>query len=144
MAQIYSSIGAFVYAARLRLQDIISPFRYPDSAVVAAFNNAISDAQRIRPDIFLDLKYQRPLTKGDISDGFPNSYYGISDLVYQADGVTVNPLQGTVVPIPSKITEAMVWYMAGQLQLYDVNDTQDQRAQAFFTKFQQELLSVAA
>jgi hypothetical protein len=143
MAQIYSPIGAFVYATRLRLQDVISPFRYPDSTVVAAFNNAISDAQRLRPDIFLDLKYQRPLTKGDISDGFPSSYYNLSDLIYQPDGVTVDPTKGTIVPIPSKITEAVVWYMAGQLQLYDVNDTSDQRAQAFFTKFSQELLSVA-
>jgi hypothetical protein len=144
MAQVYSPLGSYVYATRLRLQDLVSPFRYTDQEVIAAFNNAISDAQRIRPDIFLDLKYQSPLRKGDIGDGFPTAYYTTNDIAYQTDGVTVDPTKGSLIPLPSKYTEPVVWYMAGQLQLYDVSDTQDQRAQAFFTKFQQELLGLGA
>jgi hypothetical protein len=143
MAQLYATVGAYVYATRTRLQDLIYPYRYTDNQVVAALNNAVSDTQRIRPDILLDLKYQHPLTKGDIGDGFPATYYSLNDIVYLADGVTVNPVAGTYVPIPSKYNDSMIWCMAGHLQLYDVNDTQDQRANAFLQKFQQQLLSVS-
>jgi hypothetical protein len=145
MAQIYSTVGAYLYATRVRLQDLVFPYRYSDPQVIASFNSAISDAQRMRPDMFLDLKYQQPLIKGDIGDGFPDAYYTLNDLVYvdPPDNTTVNPLLGTYTPIPSKYNDAIVWYMSGHLQLYDVNDTQDQRAQAFLTKFQQQLLSVA-
>lgn len=146
MPQLYSTVGAYVYSTRIRLQDLIFPFRYSDNVVIGALNSALFDAQRIRPDMFLDLKYQRPLVKGDIGDGFPSQFYTTKDVVYQPspNNNMVDPTQGTYVPVPSKFSEPMVWYMAGQLQLFDVNDTTDQRAQAFFTKFQQELLSVAA
>lgn len=146
MPQLYSTVGAYVYSTRVRLQDLIYPFRYSDNAVIAALNSALFDVQRIRPDIFLDLKYQRPLIKGDIGDGSPSNFYTTNDVKYQAppNNNMVDPTQGTYVAIPSKLSEPVVWYMAGQCQLFDVNDTTDQRAQAFFTKFQQELLSVAA
>lgn len=143
--QLYATVGAYLYSTRVRLQDLIFPYRYADGSVIASLNSAIFDVGRIRPDIFLDLKYQRPLRKGDIQDGSPNQLYTLSDLVYQdpPNDTTVNPTLGTLVPVPSKFSEAVVWYMSGQLQLYDVNDATDQRAQAFMSKFQQELLSVA-
>lgn len=145
MAQIYATVGAYLVGTRVRLQDLISPYRYSDQDIVAAFNTAISDAQRLRPDFFLDLKYQRPLVPGDIDDGFPNTFYTLNDLVYlnPPTDTIVDPTKGTYVPIPSKFNDTFVWYMCGHLQLYDVNDTQDQRAQAFLQKFQMELLSVA-
>lgn len=144
--QLYATVGAYLYSTRTRLQDLIFPYRYSDPQIVAALNSALFDAQRIRPDIFLDLKYQRPLKKGDIGDGAINAYYNLNDLVYLAppNNTVVDPTQGSYVPIPSKFSESVVWYMSGQLQLFDVNDATDQRAQAFMQKFQQELLSVSA
>lgn len=131
-------------ATRLRLQDLVSPFRYADSTVIGSLNSAVFDVKRIRPDIFLDLKYQRPLKKGDLSNGSPTTLFSLTDIVYQPppNNYMVDPTQGTYVAIPDKFIDSMVWYMAGQLQLFDVTDTADQRAQAFLQKFQQELLSV--
>lgn len=145
MPQLYSTVGAYVYSTRLRLQDLIYPFRYADNVIIGSLNSALFDVQRIRPDIFLDLKYQQPLVRGDIGDGSPDEFYSLTDVVYQVppNNYLVDPTQGTYIAIPSKFSEPIVWYMAGQLQLFDVNDTTDQRAQAFMTKFQQELLSVA-
>lgn len=146
MPQLYSTVGAYVYSTRVRLQDMIYPYRYSDNSVVAALNSALFDVQRLRPDIFLDLKYQRPLKKGDIGDGSISNFYSLNDVVYQPppNQYLPDPTQGSYVSIPSKFSEPIIWYMAGQLQLFDVNDATDQRAQAFLQKFQTELLSVAA
>src|SRR5215469_8704254 len=99
MAQTYSTVGAYLFGTRVRLQDLIPPYRYEDMHIVAALNTALSDAQRVRPDFFLDLKYQNRLAPGDTDDGAP-PYYSTDDLVYLSDGVTVNPIAGTYVPVP--------------------------------------------
>lgn len=144
MSAIYSTVGGYVLATRFRLQDLVSPFRYGDTSVIGSLNSAVFDVKRMRPDIFLDLKYQQPLRKGDISNGSPSTLFTLSDVVYQQppNDHMVDPTQGTYVAIPDKFIDSIVWYMAGQLQLFDVTDTADQRAQAFLQKFQQELLSV--
>lgn len=145
MAEIYSTVGGYVLATRYRLQDLISPFRYADSSVIGSLNSAIFGVRQLRPDIFLDLKYKQPLTKGDIRDGSPDTLFSLSDVVYlpPPNNYMVDPTQGTYVAVPSKFIDAVVWYMSGQLQLFDVTDTADQRAEAFMQKFTKELLSVA-
>ena len=115
---------------RLALQDLIAPYRYTDDSIVGALNAAMFEISRIRPDMFLDLKYQQPIRKGDINAGIPALF--------------VSTTQTDTVPIPSKYRQPVQWYMEGLLQLLDVTDTQDQRAQAFLAKFQQQLLSVSA
>jgi hypothetical protein len=127
---IYFQVVDFINAARTALQDLISPYRYTDDMIVQALNSAMYEISRIRPDIFLDLKYQRPLRKGDISDGIPNIF--------------VSTRTTDMVPIPSKYRLPVQWYMEGLLQLTDVTDTQDQRAQAFLAKFQQQLMTLSA
>ena len=139
MAQLYSTVGSYVVNARTWLQDRIQPYRYADSDVVDALNSTLAVTQRIRADLFLDLKYQTALNSGDLDDGFINNYYTVNDLVYQSDGVTIDPTQGTVVPIPSKYHNPISWYMAGHLQIFDMEDTTDQRAVAFMTKFQSSM-----
>lgn len=128
MAQQYYTMQDYVGDIRIMLQDLIAPYRYPDQEIMDAVETALSEISRIRPDIFLDLKYQQPLRKGDIEDGTPSNPIAITDFV----------------PIPNKYSIAVEWYASGWLQLYDVTDTQDQRAQAFLQKFQQHLLSVSA
>ena len=139
MAQLYSTVGSYVVNARTWLQDRIQPYRYADSDVVDALNSTLAVTQRIRADLFLDLKYQTALNSGDLDDGFINNYYTVNDLVYQSDGVTIDPTQGTIVPIPSKYHNPISWYMAGHLQIFDTEDTTDQRAVAFMTKFQSSM-----
>lgn len=144
MSAIYSTVGGYVTATRFRLQDLVYPFRYADSSVIGSLNSAVFDVKRIRPDIFLDLKYQQPLRNGDIGDGSPDQLFSLNDVVYlpPPNNYMVDPTQGTYVAIPDKFIDSVVWYMSGQLQLFDVSDTADQRANAFLQKFQMELLSV--
>lgn len=128
--QRYLTVATYVQTARRLLQDLVLPYRYPDDLIVDSLNHAVAEISRIRADIFLDLKYQRRLRKGDIDDGLPPSY-SVDDM-------------GTLVPIPSKYVDPVHWYVSGWLQIYDVTDTQDQRAQAFLQKFQQQLMTTSA
>ena len=133
-------------ATRYRLQDLIWPYRYADTSVIGSLNSAVFSVKQIRPDIFLDLKYQQSIRKGDIGDGSPTTLFSLNDIVYLAppNDHMVDPTQGTYVAIPDKFIDSIVWYMSGQLQLFDVTDAADQRAQAFMQKFNHGLLSVAA
>jgi hypothetical protein len=141
VAQHYRTASSYVSLARLTLQDEIIPYRYPDQTLVDGLNLALDELTRIRPDMYLDLKYQHPLVKGDIDDGEPG-YYALSDIVANGDG-TYGP-GGTLVPVPSKYTQAIDWFIAGWVQFLDVTDTQDQRAQGFLQKFQTHLTTLTA
>jgi hypothetical protein len=126
----YFRVSDYLNATRTALQDLIAPYRYTDDRIVDALNAAMFEISRIRPDIFLDLKYQQPLKKGDTNEGAPNMF--MSTRLTDA------------VPIPAKYRLPIQWYMEGVLQLTDVTDTQDQRAQAFIAKFQTQLMSLSA
>jgi hypothetical protein len=141
MAQRYATITAYVAQARGLLQDAIEPYRYTDDQVIDAFNVAMDEIARIRPDIFLDLKYQRPLRVGDTGDGMPPAYT-TADI--SVTGGVYDITKGTVAPIPTKYFMPVNWYIYGWLQFHDVADTQDQRAQAFIQKFQSQLMTVSA
>lgn len=130
MAQTYALVSEYLATARSLLQDLVAPYRYADADIVSALNIAVSEMQRLRPDIFLDLKYQRPLTKGDIGDGIPGAYLSTDTNI--------------LVPVPTKYVTAIYWFITGWLQMYDVADTQDQRAQGFMAKFQQHILMLNA
>ena len=97
---------------------------------------------RLRPDMVLDLKYQRPLRKGDTDDGNPPNYTP-ADIASLPDG-SYNIIGGTLVPVPSKYMSALDWFINGWSQFLDVTDTQDQRAQAFIVKFQSHLMTLSA
>lgn len=138
----YADVTHYIVLARLLLQDEITPYRYTDLTLVRGLNHALGELVRIRPDVFLDLKYQRPLRKGDIGDGFPD-IYNTNDIATDSSG---NYLEGsgTLVPIPGPYIVPIEYFISGWAQVLDVTDTQDQRAQAFLTKFQQQVLSVNA
>jgi hypothetical protein len=143
MAQAYITVTSYLVSSRNRLQDLISPYRYTDGQIVSALDTALAEMGRIRPDIFLDLKYQHPLRKGDLNDGMPGGY-GLADVAFQPDGITYNPGGGTIVPVPVKYITPIHWFMDGWLQFQDVTDTQDARAQGFMQKFQTQLMTLSA
>lgn len=120
------------------MQDKIQPYRYGDDQIVDALNVALQEIQRIRPDIFLDLKYQQRIQSNDLDDGFISSYYSVSDIAFDSSNNYVVS-GGTLVPIPSRFNDPVIWYMGAHLQLLDVEDTQDQRAVAFLAKVMQRL-----
>lgn len=142
MAQSYADVTHYVVVARLQLQDEIAPYRYTDQILVRALNHALSELGRIRPDMFLDLKYMRPLRRGDIEDGFP-AIYSTGDIGVDNSGNYLEG-KGTLVPIPARYVPPVEYFINGWVQLVDVTDTQDQRAQGFLSKFQQQVLTVNA
>jgi hypothetical protein len=142
MAQTYRTVTAYLAIARLNLQDAVSPYRYPDSNLLFALNIGLHEMSRIRPDMFLDLKYQRPLRKGDTDDGNPQDYTE-ADVATNSDG-SYNLSKGTLVPVPSKYVSSLDWFVTGWSQFLDVTDTQDARAQAFVQKFQTHLTTLTA
>lgn len=128
--QSYASLGTYNRLTRSSLQDLIEPYRYSDQDILDGLNFVLFEIQRLRPDMFLDLKYQRRMNN-NTDDGAPSVYLS-----------TMN--QNIKVPIPAKYMNTLVWYISGYLQLYDVTDTQDQRAQAFMMKFNQHMLTLSA
>ena len=142
MAQRYRTATAYVALARLNLQDLVMPFRHPDSTLLSALNIGLSEMGRIRPDIFLDLKYQAPLRKGDTDDGAPPGY-STADIAANPDG-SYDTSKGTPVPVPAKYDSTLDWFITGWTQFLDVTDTQDARAQGFMAKFQSHLTTLSA
>lgn len=129
--QIYFKLQDYVNHTRSGLQDLIEPYRYADQDIFDALNFVLMETERIRPDLFLDMKYQQPVRPGDTDDWSPPLYL-----------ISMN--YSKIVPVPGKFFLNMIWYMIGYLQLYDVADTQDQRAQAFMAKYQQHMMTVNA
>lgn len=123
---IYFPVSTYVAAVRSLLQDKIVPYRYTDVDIVGALNNCMAEISRIRPDIFLDLKYQNPLVWGDLRDGYPP--------LYQAVAMSGSLGPNETVAIPANYYMPCIWHMAGYLQLYDVADTQDQRGASFIER----------
>jgi hypothetical protein len=138
VVQIYNTVTAYVYSARNRMQDRVAPYRYTDDQIVDALNVALQETQRIRPDIFLDLKYQQKIKPNDLDDGFISTYYSTSDIVIDGNGNYI-PSEGALVPIPSAYNDPIIWYMGAHLQFLDTDDTEDQRGVAFLTKFAQRM-----
>ena len=142
MAQRYRTVSDYLAIARLNLQDAVTPYRHDDNTLLSALNIGMDEMARIRPDIFIDLKYQRPLRKGDTDDGMPPAYT-LSDVATNSDG-TYSLGKGTLVPVPSKYVSTIDWFINGWVQFLDVTDTQDARAQGFMAKFQSHLTTLSA
>ncbi len=100
------TVSGIVSAARILVQDAVQPYRYSDDDFVLALNMAVSEAKRIRPDFF--------------RSGIP---------VYSAvDSTSLDAIELTYrVPF--------VYYLCGQVQLRDAEETQDARAVAFIQMF---------
>jgi hypothetical protein len=131
MAQ-YFQVSDVLANTRSFLQDLIGPpYRYADDDIVLALNTAIAEIARIRPDMFLEYKYQHPLPRRST----PND---------MLPGLFVSTRTTDVVPVPRTYYQPMIWYISGLLQAWDVDDTQDVRAQTFSQKFLGALISQVA
>lgn len=108
------TVADYVKQVRIKVQDLVPDYRYTDEQIVEYLNEAILESRRIRPDLWL------PLSRN------PLPQYTISNMA-------------TAVPIDQMYRTAFVYYMAGQAQLSDQEDTEDQRAAAFIQKFAGQL-----
>jgi hypothetical protein len=112
------TVGQIVARARTLLQDTVEPYRYATPDLISALNEACMEAKRLRPDLYLrTLKLSLP------------------SFVAEADTVTEEK-------IPSEYRTAFIYYIVGNAQLQDEEDTQDQRATVFLNKFAAQMLQV--
>lgn len=111
----FATVQDYVTTARVLLQDTVVPYRYSDANLITAFNLAIGDARRVRPDMFV-------ATRGSTLP----TYTAVGN------AVTIDP----------QYYSAFVYYLVGHAQLRDDEVTQDPRAAAFLKKFTSILTSV--
>jgi len=134
---LYYPVGNYYSETRALLQDLVGPpYRYIDEQIIAALNIAMGEIGRIRPDLFLNLKYQLPLPQlGPYNDGLPGPFSVDS---------SGNAILTPIVPLPQTYFMPVCWYISGLIQFYDVDDTQDVRAQSFHQKFIGSMMAAAA
>lgn len=108
-------VSDYVALARTLLQDKEDvPYRYSDADLVIALSLALSEAKKLRPDLFLNTTLQ-----------------------------TFTAVDATVVNMDPMYRVPIVYYMAGHVQLRDDEEVQDERGVAFFTLFNSKMLTVA-
>jgi len=111
-----------VTQARLVVQDVDGD-RHTDETVVAYLNNAITEARRLRPDLFLPGYTANPQTLYTVADlaGTPPDF-----------------------PIDEGYFVAVVEYIAGFIGLGDDEFAQDNRAASLLNRFTQKLIAKGA
>jgi hypothetical protein len=97
------------------LQDTVVTYRYSDLELVAGLSLAVTEARRLRPDLFLESL-----------DDIP--FYSAND--------------STAVDIDVQYRVAFLYYMVGHAQLRDEEDTTDARAGQLLTKFVNTLIAL--
>ena len=99
------TVELYVDAARSLLLDETEPYRYSDEVLILGLNLGLLEARRIRPDLFI--------------------------------GVTTVPTYeaGDTVVFDQQYRVSLLYYMVGNAQLHDDEDTRDARAGTFLTKF---------
>ncbi len=112
------TVGQFVTRTRVLLQDEIEPYRYEDTELIAALNEACMEAKRLRPDLFLRT-FNRTLP----------SFNALGDAV-------------TEDKIPSEYKTAFIYYMVGNAQLRDDEETTDAKASSLLNKFVAQLMNI--
>lgn len=107
-------VGDYVTKARELLQDqAVGNYRYADAELVSALALSLPEAKLLRPDLFLTGVLQN---------------FTVSDIA-----------ANTAVSFDPMYRMALVYYMCGQAQLRDDEETQDQRAAAFLSMFTSKL-----
>ena len=116
-----STIGDVLSQIRTLLQDTdnsaSSGYRYSTDSILMNLNQGMTDMYRIRPDIFLELKFKIPVFNSGQLDA--------------------------VIGIEEQYVPSLVYYAVGLTQARDDEQTQDSRAMAFLKSFQSILQTVS-
>lgn len=113
------TVQDYVDRARVLLLDQVEPYRYPTVDLVNSLSEGILEARRLRPDLL-------------------TSYFRTSLPDFSPAALT------DAVPIDPQYRVAFVYYVCGQAQLRDEENTQDTRAAAFLNKFVAQMTSIQA
>ena len=115
----YNGVTDYIDDVRVLLQDTVPPYRYDDPSLLIAFNAALLEARRIKPEMFV---------------------YNLNSMG-QVQAFTV--VDNTYVDIEPQFRLALVHGICGHALERDQEDYQDQRATAFLALFTQGLVGHA-
>ena len=119
--QMLTTMGDLLQQIRTLLQDVDSTgpsgYRYSTDSIVTNLNQGLVDLYRIRPDLFLELKFVVPQ-------------------------FTVDQL-ARVVGIEQQYVTPLIFYVVGLTQARDDEQTQDARAGVFLKTFKDAVLTVS-
>lgn len=113
------TVQDFIDRARVLLLDQVEPYRYPTADLVNSLSEGILEARRLRPDLL-------------------TSYFRTSLPDFSTAAMS------DAVPIDPQYRVAFVYYICGQAQLRDEENTQDSRAAAFLNKFVAQMTTIQA
>jgi hypothetical protein len=113
------TVQDYIDRARVLLLDQNEPYRYPTLDLVEALNMGILEARRLRPDLL-------------------RAYLNTSLPDFSTSAMSA------AVPIDPMYRVAFVYYICGQAQLRDEENTQDTRAAAFLNKFMSQMITIQA
>lgn len=95
----------YIDEARRLIQDEDAPYRYSDESMLDALHLGMLELKRLRPEVF-----------------FGRSIPSTSTV-------------GSTITIDESCQTALVYFLAGHIQLNDDEPSQDERGAAFITKF---------
>jgi hypothetical protein len=104
------TVQQILEVARGLIQDESSPFRYSDASLCLSLSEAVAEARRLRPDLFVDT----------LLDTLP--LYTTADIL-------------DTIPLPDTYMPALANYVAGRTQLRDDEFSMDGRAVMLITAF---------
>lgn len=110
------TVAKCIAEARVLLQDISAPYRYPDADLLVGLNAALMEARRLRPDLFLT------------TSGVAPNYTSAADT--------------TDLGIDQQYRMTIVYYIVANAHLRDEEDASDARATALFQRFNVQLTGI--
>lgn len=111
------TVADYVRDARVLLQDTVADYRYSDEELVENLNLGLLEVRRLRPELV-------------------RAYFRSSIPTYSSSNMTV------AVPMDPQYRVSLLYYICGQAQLRDDENTQDARATVFLNKFAAQMLTI--
>lgn len=128
--------------ARVILQDVDSPHRYTDVALLAKLNRGLQELGRLRPDAFWELFDGEDIIVPEVVtvDPDPEEQDGDED---EADPIEDGQIAlSASFNIPMMFYSPLVYFLTGSAELVDDEFTEDGRAMMLLSQFKQMVVSL--
>lgn len=106
----------YIVSARELLQDEVTPYRYPEADFLRAIETGLLEIRRLRPDLFI------------------GRFGTVLDV----------PSANTPIVLDTQYRSALLYYVAGRVELRDSEDSKDARASVLLNKFIGQLTTMQA
>jgi hypothetical protein len=111
------TVADYVRDARVLLQDTVADYRYSDAELVENLNLGLMEIRRLRPELV-------------------RAYFRTTIPSYSSTAMSAT------VPMDQQYRVSLLYYICGQAQLRDDENTQDSRATVFLNKFVAQMLTI--